>query len=65
MYQQELRTKLDEILNKGLSLSSIAKSTGLSYYMLSRFKNNKIYFVEDDAEKLDKYLSKVYIPTEV
>ena len=63
--QKELRDKLSEIIDLGLSATSISKATNISRIDLSRFKNEQIGLVESDAEKLKQYLDKVIIPESI
>lgn len=63
MTQGDLREKMSEIISKGLSAVAISKATGISKIDLSRFKNGQINLIDSDADKLEKYLSLVQIPT--
>ena len=65
MNQQELRNRLKEVTTAGLSAASISKATKIKPLDLSRFKNEQIGLIELDAERLEKFLSAVYIPTSV
>ncbi|MCD8090681.1 MAG: helix-turn-helix domain-containing protein [Clostridiales bacterium] len=65
MNQEELRNKLITTAQNGLTMLSVSKRTGISSPILSQFKNGKVCLTENDAEKLGKYLSQVYIPTEI
>lgn len=65
MNQEELREKLSEIISNGLSAVAISKTTGISKIDLSRFKNGQINLIDSDADKLEKYLSLVQIPTSI
>lgn len=65
MNQEELRNRLIEIIGSGLSARAIADHTKLSYDVLAKFKQGKLYLLPVDADKLDKYLSLVKIPTEI
>ena len=65
MNQEELREKLSEIISNGLSAVAISKATGISKIDLSRFKNGQINLIDADADKLNKYLSLVHIPTSI
>lgn len=65
MNQDTLRKKLLEIIELGLSASSISKVTNISRIDLSRFKNGQICLNNYDAECLEKYLDKVSIPTSI
>lgn len=65
MTQGDLRKKMSEIISKGLSAVAISKATGISKIDLSRFKNGQINLIDSDADKLEKYLSLVHIPTSI
>lgn len=65
MNQEELREKLSEIISSGLSAVAISNVTGISKIDLSRFKNGQINLIDADADKLEKYLSLVQIPTSI
>ena len=65
MNQEELREKLSEIISSGLSAVAISNVTGISKIDLSRFKNGQINLIDADADKLNKYLSLVHIPTSI
>lgn len=65
MTQVDLREKMSEIISKGLSAVAISKATGISKIDLSRFKNGQINLIDSDADKLEKYLSLVHIPTSI
>lgn len=62
MYQDDLRDKLNVVISKGLSANVIAKTVGMTDIDMSRFKNKKICLIDDVAERLEDYLSKVVIP---
>lgn len=65
MTQGDLREKMSEIISNGLSAVAISKATGISKIDLSRFKNGQINLIDSDADKLQKYLSLVQIPTSI
>lgn len=65
MNQEELREKLSDIISSGLSAVAISNVTGISKIDLSRFKNGQINLIDADADKLNKYLSLVHIPTSI
>ncbi len=65
MTQNELREKLSAVISNGLSAVAISKATGISKIDLSRFKNGQINLIDSDADKLEKYLSLVQIPTSI
>ena len=65
MIQSELRKRLSDIISNGLSAVAISNVTGISKIDLSRFKNGQINLINEDMNKLEKYLSLVQIPTEI
>ena len=65
MKQNDLRNKLICVLENGLVAKIIAQRTEIPPDVLSRFKNGKVCLCQKDADKLDKYLSLVKIPTEI
>lgn len=65
MSQNDLRIMLSDIISIGLSAVAISNVTGISKIDLSRFKNGQINLIDADADKLDKYLSLVHIPTSI
>ncbi len=65
MNQTVLRNKLICVLENGLVAKSIAQKTEIPQDVLSRFKNGKVCLCEPDADKLEKYLSLVQIPTSI
>ena len=65
MSQNDLRIMLSDIISSGLSAVAISNVTGISKIDLSRLKNGQINLIDADADKLDKYLSLVHIPTSI
>ncbi len=65
MSQNDLRIMLSDIISSGLSAVAISNVTGISKIDLSRFKNGQINLIDADADKLEKYLSLVHIPTSI
>lgn len=65
MSQNDLRIMLSDIISSGLSAVAISNVTGISKIDLSRFKNGQINLIGADADKLNKYLSLVHIPTSI
>lgn len=65
MTQNELREKLSAVISNGLSAVAISNVTGISKIDLSRFKNGQINLIDANADKLEKYLSLVQIPTSI
>ena len=62
MDQEELRSKLIDIVEAGLYARAIAKKTGITYDILAKFKQGKLYLTPKDYQKLEIYLDKVVIP---
>ena len=65
MNQKELRDKLIAVVDSGLNARAIANHTKISYDVLAKYKQGKIYLIPTDADKLEKYLSLVQIPTSI
>lgn len=65
MSQNDLRNMLICVLKNGLVAKIIAEKTSIPPDILSRFKNGKVCLCETDADKLEKYLSFVQIPTSI
>lgn len=57
-----VRTKLVDIIDRGLMLKSIAVNAGISESELSRFKSGVDALKESDMKLLADYLDVVYIP---
>lgn len=57
-----VRTKLMDIMNRGLMLKSIAVNAGISESELSRFKNGVDALKESDMKLLADYLDVINIP---
>lgn len=62
MDQEGLKLKLINIVNSGLHARAIAKKTNITYDILAKFKQGKLYLTPDDYSKLESYLDKVVIP---
>lgn len=62
MEQEKLKERLLFIINAGLNAKAIAKHTHITYDILAKFKQGKLYLNPDDANKLKVYLDKVVIP---
>lgn len=62
MNQEELRFKLINIVDSGLHARAIAKKTDITYDILAKFKQGKLYLTPNDYSKLESYLDKVVIP---
>lgn len=65
MNQTELRNNLICVIDNGLVAKIIAQKTKISQDVLSRFKNGKVCLCETDADRLEKYLSLVQLPTSI
>lgn len=62
MDQEKLREQLLRIIDSGLNARAIAKYTNITYDILAKYKQGKLYLCPNDAEKLKSYLDKVVIP---
>lgn len=62
MNQEELREQLIQIIGSGLNARAIAKYTNITYDILAKYKQGKLYLCPDDADRLKAYLDKVVIP---
>lgn len=62
MNQEKLREQLLQIIDSGLNARAIAKYTNITYDILAKYKQGKLYLCPNDAEKLKLYLDKVVIP---
>lgn len=62
MNQEELREQLIQIIGSGLNARAIAKHTNITYDILAKYKQGKLYLCPGDAESLKAYLDKVVIP---
>lgn len=65
MNQEELREQLLYIIGSGLNARAIAKNTKITYDILAKYKQGKLYLCPSDAEKLKQYLDKVIIPNSI
>lgn len=50
------------IIDSGLNARAIAKYTNITYDILAKYKQGKLYLCPDDANKLKSYLDRVVIP---
>lgn len=50
------------IIDSGLTARAIAKHTNITYDILAKYKQGKLYLCPEDAEKLKSYLDKIVIP---
>lgn len=57
-----VRTKLLDIMDRGMMLKAVAVNSGISESELSRFKNGVDALKESDMKLLADYLNIVYIP---
>lgn len=62
MNQETLKEKLIKTVASGLSARAISKYTHITYDILAKFKQSKLYLSPSDAEKLEAYLNRVFIP---
>lgn len=62
MNQEVLKEKLIKTITSGLSARAISKHTHITYDILAKFKQGKLYLCPSDAERLEAYLDKVVIP---
>lgn len=62
MNQEELREQLIQIIDSGLNARAIAKYTNITYDILAKYKQGKLYLCPDDANNLKSYLDRVVIP---
>lgn len=62
MDQEKLREQLLRIIDSGLNARAIAKYTNITYDILAKYKQGKLYLCPGDAETLKAYLDKVVIP---
>lgn len=62
MCQEELKQKLINTITSGLSAKAISNHTHITYDILAKFKQGKLYLCPKDAERLETYLDKVVIP---
>lgn len=62
MNQNELRERLMDIVNAGLSVRAISRNADISYDLLAKFKQGRLLLIEKDVKRLDQYLSNVKIP---
>lgn len=61
MDQEKLKSKLIDTVDAGLHARAIAKKTGITYDILAKFKQGRLYLNPNDYTKLETYLSKVVI----
>lgn len=62
MCEEKLKQKLIDTVTSGLSAKAISKHTNITYDILAKFKQGKLYLCPKDAERLEAYLDKVVIP---
>lgn len=65
MDEENIRNKLSDVMNRGLSAVAISRVTGIGKIDLSRFKNRQINLISEDLDRLEKYLNLVQIPTSI
>lgn len=62
MDQEKLKAKLIEVVDSGLNARAIAKRINITYDILAKFKQGRLYLAPKDFSKLKSYLDKVVIP---
>lgn len=62
MDQEKLREQLLRIIDSGLNARAIAKYTNITYDILAKYKQGKLYLCPNDADRLKAYLDRVVIP---
>ena len=62
MDQEGLKLKLINVIDSGLNARAIAKKINITYEILAKFKQGRLYLAPKDYEKLESYLDKVVIP---
>jgi len=62
MNQEKLKEKLISIISSGLSARAISNHVNITYDILAKFKQGKLYLCPKDAERLEAFLNKVVIP---
>lgn len=62
MDQEGLKLKLINVIDFGLNARAIAKKINITYDILAKFKQGRLYLAPKDYEKLESYLDMVVIP---
>ena len=62
MDQEGLKLKLINVIDSGLNARPIAKKINITYDILAKFKQGRLYLAPKDYEKLESYLDMVVIP---
>lgn len=62
MNQEDLRNKLNMIIERGLSAKAIAVNAGIGEVTMSRFRKGTRSLKSSEAKSLSDYLDKVVIP---
>ena len=62
MDQEGLKLKLINVIESGLNARAIAKKINITYDILAKFKQGRLYLAPKDYEKLESYLDMVVIP---
>lgn len=62
MDQEGLKLKLINVIDSGLNARAIAKKINITYDILAKFKQGRLYLAPKDYEKLESYLDMVVIP---
>ena len=61
MDQERLKLRLIDVIDSGLNARAIAKKINITYDILAKFKQGKLFLAPKDYAKLEKYLDKVVI----
>lgn len=62
MDQEGLKLRLINVVDSGLNARAIAKKINMTYDLLAKFKQGRLYLTPKDYAKLVSYLDKVVIP---
>ena len=62
MEQEGLKLRLINVVDSGLNARAIAKKINMTYDLLAKFKQGRLYLTPKDYAKLESYLDKVVIP---
>ena len=62
MDQEGLKLRLINVVDSGLNARAIAKKINMTYDLLAKFKQGRLYLTPKDYVKLESYLDKVVIP---
>lgn len=62
MDQEGLKLRLINVVDSGLNARAIAKKINMTYDLLAKFKQGRLYLTPKDYAKSESYLDKVVIP---